>query len=151
MDNKPILPILTFPWGSKTNYSSDKKHCRPLFLFYIILHFPTCKTSHHRAHTPQRIKMPITHPLHSVSDLYVEITVPKDFDSTLYHSLSWSPDTDDRSYDPHNAHSAPTPVRQASQSISVNAYEMGYIGEPCTASEADFSSPYICVKLLTNL
>ena len=110
--------------------------------------------------------MPITHPLHSVSDLYVEITVPKDFDSTLYHSLSWPPDTDDGSYNPHNSHSeespdsesntsrghiTPTPVRQASQSISVNAYEMGYIGEPCTTSEAGFSSPYICVKLLTNL
>jgi len=99
--------------------------------------------------------MPITHPLHSVSDLYVEITVPKDFDSTLYHSLSWPADTDDGSYDPHNSHSeespdsesntsrghvTPTPVRQASQSISVNAYEMGYIGEPRTASEAGFSS-----------
>jgi len=149
-------------------------------LFYIILHCPTCKTSHHCAHTPQKIEMSITHPLHSVSDLYVETTVPKDFDSTLYHSLSWPPDTDtdDGSYNLHNSHSeespdsesntsrghdkltcghrhmrhiTPTPVRQASQSISVNAYEMGYIGEPCTTSEAGFSSPYICVKLLTNL
>src|SRR5882672_2807493 len=95
----------------------------------------------------------------SVSDLYVKITVPKDFDSTLYHSLSWHPDTDtdDGSYDPHNSHSedpliqnqntsrgcktcghryirhvTPTAARQASKSISVNAYEMRYTGKPCT-------------------
>src|SRR5882672_6033045 len=29
-------------------------------------------------------------------------------------------------------HVTPTAARQASKSISVNAYEMGYTGEPCT-------------------
>ena len=48
------------------------------------------------------------HSVHFVShpgSFYVEITVPKDFDSTLHHSrsLSWPPDTDtdDRSYNSH--------------------------------------------------
>jgi len=126
--------------------------------------------------------MQITHSLHSVShpgSFYVEITVPKDFDSTLYHSLSRTPDTDtdDGSYDPHNLHSEESPdsesntarrcdklthgnssrhrytrhvistaAKQASQSISVNESEMAYTGEPRTASEAGFSSPYICVN-----
>ena len=44
-------------------------------------------------------------------------------------------------------------AKQVSQFSSVNtvASGMGCTGEPCTASEAGFSSPYMLCKLLINL
>ena len=154
MDNKPILPIPMFGLGGPRITTAQ---CRNIVGCFFCSIYPTCKTSHHCAHAPQRIEMPITHLLSATfmsrslslktltppstilrPGLLIPIpmmglTIPTIHTkkSPLIQNQNTSRGHKTRGHR-YIRHVTPTAARQASKSISVNAYEMGYTGKPRT-------------------